>query len=72
MFTVWTVYASLSASPSTPLIPLPLSSNGRGTHRFVQTAVVFSTVSVPFCKHIITASLLSDLAIYFEQKQHTY
>jgi hypothetical protein len=39
MFLVWTVYASLSATPPTPLIPLPFTSNGRGTHRFVPTTV---------------------------------
>jgi hypothetical protein len=31
MFVVWTVFASL---PATPLIPLPIISNGRRTHRF--------------------------------------
>jgi hypothetical protein len=36
MFIVWTVYASFSA---TPLIHLPFTSNGRGTHRFVPTTV---------------------------------
>jgi hypothetical protein len=33
---VWTVYASL---PATLRNPLPFTSNGRGTHRFVPTAV---------------------------------
>jgi hypothetical protein len=34
-----TVFASLSAAPPTPLIPFPLISNGRGTHKFVATTV---------------------------------
>jgi hypothetical protein len=31
MFTVWTVYASISAAPPTPLNPLPFISNGPQT-----------------------------------------
>jgi hypothetical protein len=34
---VWTVYASLSATPPTPLLPLPFSSNRRGTQGFAST-----------------------------------
>jgi hypothetical protein len=39
MFIVWTVYASLSAVSPSPLIPLPSTSNGRGTHSFAPTTV---------------------------------
>jgi hypothetical protein len=39
MFTVWTVHASLPATPLAPLILLPFTSNGRGTHGFVPTTV---------------------------------
>jgi hypothetical protein len=34
MFIVWTVYASLFAISPAPMIHLPFTSNGRGTHRF--------------------------------------
>jgi hypothetical protein len=39
MFMVWTVYASLSATPPDRLIPLPFTSKGRGTHIIVPTTV---------------------------------
>jgi hypothetical protein len=37
MFTVRTVYASLSATPPNPLIHLPFTSDGCRTHRFAST-----------------------------------
>jgi hypothetical protein len=40
MFVVWTVYASLPATPPTPLIPLPSTSNGSRAHRFAPTTVL--------------------------------
>jgi hypothetical protein len=36
---VWAVSASLPATPPSPLIPLPFTSIGRGTHGFVPTTV---------------------------------
>jgi hypothetical protein len=40
MFIVWTVYASLFAAPPTPLIPLPLTSNGSQAPSFIPTTVL--------------------------------
>jgi hypothetical protein len=39
MFIVWTVYVYLPANPPTPLIPLPVTSNGRETRIFAPTTV---------------------------------
>jgi hypothetical protein len=41
---IWTVYASLSATPPTPLIPLPFTSDRRGTHGFILTILLYKTV----------------------------
>jgi hypothetical protein len=37
LLVVWTVYVSLPVTLPTPLIPLSLTSNERGTHGFVLT-----------------------------------
>jgi hypothetical protein len=39
MLKVWRVCASLSATPSIPLIPLPFTSSRRRAHRFTLTTV---------------------------------
>jgi hypothetical protein len=39
MFIMWTVNASVPATPPAPLIILPFSSNGRGTHGFAPIAL---------------------------------
>jgi hypothetical protein len=43
MFIVWAAHASLSAAPPTPLIPLPFTSNGKGTHTFAPTTATVTT-----------------------------
>jgi hypothetical protein len=45
MFIEWTLYTPLPATPPTPLIPFPFSSNGRGTHRFAPTTVLLQKIS---------------------------
>jgi hypothetical protein len=44
---VWTVSASLLATPPTPLIPLPLSSTVSRAHRFAPTTVHTILVGKP-------------------------
>jgi hypothetical protein len=48
IFTVWTEYAALSATAPTPLIPLPFTSNGRGTLRFTPTTLIDSLLGILF------------------------
>jgi hypothetical protein len=69
MLKVWPVHASLSAPPSTPLIPLRFTSNGRGTHRFAPTTVLISlflfvTVNSVFVTSNLSTSNLVSWNIY--------
>jgi hypothetical protein len=48
IFIVWTQYAALSATAPTHLIPLPFTSNGRGTLRFAPTTLIDSLPGILF------------------------
>jgi hypothetical protein len=54
MFKEWTVCASLSVTPPTPLIPLPFTYNGPGTQIFAPTTVNQDEKGQRFCKQHIS------------------